>query len=362
MAKPTILIRKLFFAVIIVVLFLSSILVGIKTILIIGHQGPVEPQGENGDTEPTGENGSTETSDQAGSDDETRAQEPQGEQGPYLPIYNNDWIEKMNKISQYGFSIAWITDTQLNSEDDTWGNFTKYLVSVRDAYNIKAVVHTGDIVENGSATEEWEVANASMGVLLDNNMPYCWCTGNHDYWGEDLSANYLAFNVTSQETETYWYSSYGNRSTAIQFTYGDYDFIVVCVEFHGDAGVIAWLTNILDNNPDKNILVATHSYLNATGGYGDQWGETWGKNFRALLDNYTNVFATINGHWTTSYHQTIGNRTEMMADYMNTNFMVVTYLFFDVINGQVYVRTYQQTGDIWYTANAQNFRFDVDLV
>jgi 3',5'-cyclic AMP phosphodiesterase CpdA len=261
-----------------------------------------------------------------------------------------------------GFTIAWITDTQLNSQDDTWGTFADYLLSVKDSYNIEAVVHTGDIVENGSAPEEWEVANTSMGVLLDNDVPYCWLAGNHD-WNRTLMGEYLAFNSVNQESETYWYSSYGNCSTAIEFTYENHSFIIVCVEFLGDSGCIAWLTNILDNNADKNILVATHSYLNATGGYGDQWGETWGNAFKNLLYNHPNVFATINGHWASlPYHQTVNNRTEIMTDYMNADFMVVTYLSFDVNAGRVYVRTYNHQQDEWYTAGRSEFNFDVDFL
>ena len=283
----------------------------------------------------------------------------QGKQETFVP----DYVLKdaIAKIGNYSFSIAWITDTQLNSRDDTWGNLSNYLVSISDVCNIKAVVHTGDIVENGNAAEEWNVANASMGVLLDNNLPYCWCTGNHD-WDYNLIGEYEAFQPSSQETETYWYSSYGNCSTAIEFTSEGHKFLIIALEMFADSSALAWFTNILDANLDKNILVATHSYLNATGGYGDQWGEEWGNNLRATLDNYPNVFATINGHWATSFHQVVGNRTEMLADYMNTDFMVVTYLSFDTANEKVYVNTYQHPDDIWYNATAQNFSFDLDLV
>jgi len=362
MKKVAISTAKLIAGIIIAILAASAIFFRVSTMLTAGPQGVEAPQGETGTTEPKGAIGLTDPIEETGTTGETGPRELKGKQMPHLPAYGDFWNGIIDTIGKHGFSIAWITDTQLNSQDDTWGNLADYLVSVKDAYNIQAVVHTGDIVQNGSAVKEWEVANASMGKLLDNGVPYCWCTGNHDYWGEDLSATYKAFNVSSQIGEPYWLSSYGNRSTAIQFSYGGYDFIVVCVEFHGAAGAIAWLTDILNNNPDKNILVATHSYLNATGGYGDQWGEEWGNNLFATLDAYPNVFATINGHWTTSYRQTVGSRTEMLADYMNTNFMVVTYLFFDVFNEKVYVKTYQQTDSVWYTANAQNFSFDIDLV
>ena len=122
MAKPAIITRKLIAVTIVAILFLCVILVGIKTILIIGPQGSIEPQGETGDTRPTGttgETGSTEPAEENRAAGIIGAREPQGIQVPHVTNYESVWLDMIAKFGEYDFSIAWITDTQLNSKYDT---------------------------------------------------------------------------------------------------------------------------------------------------------------------------------------------------------------------------------------------------
>ena len=49
---------------------------------------------------------------------------------------------------------------------------TKWIVDNWSAYNGKLVVHTGDIVETGATTAEWQNANEAMDILTKNRIPY----------------------------------------------------------------------------------------------------------------------------------------------------------------------------------------------
>ena len=206
--------------------------------------------------------------------------------------YNSGWREIIAMKSKYEFTVIHITDTQYLSQGNSWGNFTSWLASIKEALNVKMIIHTGDIVEHWYNTTEWERADASMRILADADIPYTWCTGNHDFNlknGGYIGSNYLSFNTSTFETRNFWLSSYDQQSTTVNWTYGGYKFIVVNLAYHANKTAMAWLTNILDKNMDSNIIVATHSYLNSAGGYGCyETGHAWEENLRTLLDGYKN--------------------------------------------------------------------------
>lgn len=83
------------------------------------------------------------------------------------------------------FSVIWITDTQYLSEKFPWNFDTvcKWIVDHEELLNVKAVIHTGDMVEHSDNMKEWNRANHSMSILLKNDIPYCWDAGNHDQFG-----------------------------------------------------------------------------------------------------------------------------------------------------------------------------------
>jgi hypothetical protein len=97
------------------------------------------------------------------------------------------------------FSIIWITGTQYLSKSHPtyFDSLCRWIVRYSDTYNVKMVVHTGDIVDSGGDLSQWANANNSMGILLDNGIPYCWDAGNHDFSASSWIGNqFSAFNAT----------------------------------------------------------------------------------------------------------------------------------------------------------------------
>jgi len=370
---------KLIAGIIIAILAASAILAGASTTLIGDPQEPETPQGGTGDTGPTDETGPTgptgETSTtsatgptgptgETSTTSATGPQPPQGKQTPYVPDYDSGWIDIIDKISEYGFTVTHISDTQALSQSNSWGDFTTWIASFVDNFNIKMLVHTGDIVENYYVNSEWEIANSSMGVLADSGIPYCWCAGNHEGFTveEYIGNGYACFNASTFETQDYWLDSLNDMSTAVNFTHGGHKFIIVDVYWHGDASVISWLTTILESNTDSNIIVATHSYVSITGGYNCVGGgDTWELAFKDLLDNYSNVIFTLSGHDPGVYTRVDGNREEMLFNYQ-PEARVARFLTFDVENEKVYVYTYDQLNGELLTEECNKFSFDVDLL
>lgn len=87
-----------------------------------------------------------------------------------------------------------LPDTQFYSEVDSSGNSpnlqyahaqTQWVVDNMDAENIAFVSHEGDLVQNGSDTQEWDNIDAVMDRLDATaehpEIPYSVLPGNHDF-------------------------------------------------------------------------------------------------------------------------------------------------------------------------------------
>ena len=388
---------KLIAGIAIAILAASAISVGVSTMLMAGPQGPEGPQGpqevtdEAGATGPAGSTGATSETGATGPARATGATGPAGPAGATgatrttalqvpqgtlvqhvpdydsdVPEYDSDWIGITDMDNESGFSVIHISDTQELSWLGYWGNFTEWLVSVESEYNVKMIIHTGDIVEHCDDTKEWERANASMVALLDAGVPYTWCTGNHDVDYSTytyIGANYLAFNTSTFESEDYWLGSYDQKNTAVNWTYGNHKFIVINLEWHCNETAMAWFTNILETNTDANIIVATHSFINTSGGY-NLWlgGDTWELALLGILNENPNVMFTLNGHDQGVCTNVVNDREQMLFNYQNSDARVARVLNFHVASNTVYVRTFKEYNGQWDISSENSFSFSVKLV
>ena len=161
-----------------------------------------------------------------------------------------------------GFSIFWMTDTQFLSETNPglFRRMNRWILNNWAAYNGKVVIHTGDLVQDGSVPEQWEKAGEAMNMFLQNGIPYTWCAGNHDdlvlgnqfsgWIGNEAGApaldpetvsshlnrnNYPAGTETacSQAAAGYaqWIGDFNNgMDTALRFTANGLNFLVINLE------------------------------------------------------------------------------------------------------------------------------------
>ena len=250
-----------------------------------------------------------------------------------LPILINQ-----SQISAAGndttFSIMQISDTQFLSLSfpQLFKDTTSWIVSNAANYNLKMVIHTGDLVDNINGTSgtysdpiQWDNANAAMSQLQNADIPYCWDAGNHDQipWndanGKWLGSSYPSFNASNMRSKTYWVSDLvDSKNTAVRFTYKGYDFLIINLEYMARNTTITWMKSLLDNNKGANVIIAAHTYLNKGGGYGFSSaglpGEVeWCTNFKTILDGYPNVFLTLSGHdpTGTANMSRVGNREDI---------------------------------------------------
>jgi uncharacterized coiled-coil protein SlyX len=288
-----------------------------------------------------------------------------------------------------GFSIIQITDTQYlsDSHPDLFNGLTSWIANKANALNLTMVVHTGDIVQVANSVGDWKNASNAMMTLYNNGIPYCWNAGNHDQInatseagggnpnGSWLGGNYAAFNVTIMRQEPYWVGDiFDGKSTAVQFTFGNYHFMIINIEYNANTTVLDWMRALIKTNPNVNVIVATHNFLNGFGTYGTSRSsdKTWATNFEKLLNNYPNVFMTINGHATstgTAYNHKIGNREEIFFNRQESNneqgaacARIYTFEMSDPANPVVNVYTYQTFGTPHYLTDPEDqFSFSTNL-
>jgi hypothetical protein len=227
-----------------------------------------------------------------------------------------------------------------------------------------------------------------MMQLYTADIPYCWDAGNHDTFystGIGLGSpnagwsgeNYPGFNVTAMRLEPYWVGDIDDgKDTAVKFSYGNYHFMIINIEYDANQTVLNWMETLLQCNPNVNVIVATHNFLNGEGGYG--WTDNptdvaWATSFESLLDNFPNVFMTLNGHdiddGGVAYNKMVGNREEIFFNRQEVDNQmgaatarIYTFNMSNLANPVVNVYTYQTYGTPQYlTDSLDQFSFIPNL-
>jgi hypothetical protein len=284
------------------------------------------------------------------------------------------------------FSIMQISDTQhlafLNPT--LYSDTTSWIVNNSASYNLQMVVHTGDFIDAFSPTfalydasqlaQEMTVANASMSKLLNAGIPYCWDAGNHDQtpWGNPdgtaVGSGYLALNATYMHSKPYWVGDlFDSKNTAVKFTYNGYLFLIINLEYRANSSAIAWMRSLLNANPTANVIIATHAYLNAEGGYGSTnplIGDAeivWTQAFKETINSYPNIFLALSGHISGAATTRVGNRQEILFCPQDVNSQLgsasVRIYSFNLTSKTVNASTYSVDTKTWRTDTNNQFSF-----
>jgi hypothetical protein len=266
------------------------------------------------------------------------------------------------------FSIIWITDTQYLSESHPtyYDSLCRWIVDNADVYNVKMVIHTGDMVEDEFNQTHWANANKSMSILLNAGIPYCWNAGNHDYnttyW---VGNQFSAFNPAVMAEKSYWAGDkFDGQNTAVHFPVSDWEFLIINIAYQANDTALAWANDLLDAHPESHAIVAAHIYLNGAGEYGTKGKDdsTWPLNFKAnVLDNHANVFLALSAHYypTSGSRTKVGDRDELMFNRQDKDSQMgaasLRILTFDRANGTIDVKTFYIYANIFLTDSNNQF-------
>lgn len=164
---------------------------------------------------------------------------------------------------------------------------TAWTANNKENLNIKAVLCTGDLVEqnewpvpdnvngNQTSTQQWQSVSRSF-ERLDNKLPYIVCTGNHDYGYKSSENRFCQLSkYFPVERNNKWKDclvSVGKNweglptleNAAYELELDNWgNILVISLEFAPRDEAIQWAKDLVDSEKYKNhkVLLLTHSYM-----------------------------------------------------------------------------------------------------
>lgn len=170
------------------------------------------------------------------------------------------------------FTLAVLPDTQIYAwkYPDTYPAQTRWLAENAKRYNLRYVLHVGDITQHNT-NAQWQVAARAHALLDAAGIPCAITTGNHDLGPEG--------KATSRETpfakffplEAFkkWptfggiYDKEPDRSDNNYhlFEAGGRKWLILCLEFGPRDDVLRWANEVAARHPDRSAILVTHAYL-----------------------------------------------------------------------------------------------------
>ena len=238
------------------------------------------------------------------------------------------------------FTLVILPDTQYYSEqpddeDNPYYHQAEWIVDNRENYDIRFVLHMGDLT-NDDELAEWNVVHKAHAILDEAEIPYCVTPGNHDYpdgsgpgFKRDTT-NYNTYFGPWRFTGEPWYGGHmgdTNDNNYVLFEAGGMGFMVVNLEFAPTKDALCWADNLIMANGDRRVIIVTHCYLT----HGAEYCEGCGTDYdiagsgahilwEELVARHSNIFLVLSGHINDSEYIThTGNNGntvhEILTDY-----------------------------------------------
>ncbi|AHF92230.1 metallophosphoesterase [Opitutaceae bacterium TAV5] len=300
------------------------------------------------------------------------------------------------EVSDGAWTLVLLPDTQIYSQNYP-GLFSAQTSWIRDnlrRYNIRYVLHLGDIT-NTNSVAEWKNARGAM-AQLDNVVPYAFVTGNHDHGpgGNAATRDTHLNSYFKYETYASWPTFGGAmvegdmQNTYHLFNAGGVQWIVLCLEWAPRNEVVDWANTIMERYPDRKGILVTHAFMNNTNwrydindtahaqdynphhyttpGTMNDGEELWQK-----LVRKHNFVMTVNGHVLGSGvgYRVDNNDAGQPVHQMLSNYQMRTLggegylrlIQFQPDGRTVKVQSYSPVYDGFLLADTQDFSFDLPL-
>lgn len=262
------------------------------------------------------------------------------------------------------FTIASIPDTQVESLSATNQLFQdriKWLNDNKKEINLAYTSQVGDTTNWGwLAPQQFKPIKEGINVLEANNMMYGFARGNHDtaavghdgipgsrgYGGSAYVNNPeckeklgpVACDTTKLVRNTVAANQnfptdglkglkgkYDGDNFYQTFTAGNKKWMMITLEVWQRPQVIEWANKVVKDNPDHNVIIQTHAYLNGNGtiqqnngGYGSQSPQYLYDN---LVKKYSNIKMVLSGHvGTANYRVDTGQNGNKIVSYVHNGF------------------------------------------
>ena len=218
--------------------------------------------------------------------------------------------------AQGDFTIIALPDTQNEAQffPDVLSTQTKWIAANQDRLNVRMVLGEGDIVNNFSDPEQQQSSDAAFRVLDNAGIPYLLAIGNHDYDGADpkhgrpVTGFNRFFGPSRYAGKAYFRGNFpagSNENFFGELDIGGKDFHFLILEFMPRPESVNWAESILQANPDKEVIVVTHSFTfvdNTRVDFCDTddmpAGNSTGDDLWQTLRKFPNVIMVLSGHLT----------------------------------------------------------------
>lgn len=214
------------------------------------------------------------------------------------------------------FTIIALPDTQNESQffPGVLDAQNKWIVSNQKALNIQMVLGEGDIVNDFSSPAQQQSADAAFRILDNAGIPYLLAIGNHDYDNaapkadRPVSGFNRFFGPSRYAGRTYYRGNFpadSNENFYGILSIAEKKYLFLILEFMPRPASISWAESVLQANPDKEVIVVTHSFtfIDDTRvdfcDTGDMpVGNATGDDLWQVLRKSPNVIMVLSGHLT----------------------------------------------------------------
>ncbi len=169
-------------------------------------------------------------------------------------------------------SYVVLPDTQYYCSQDNgiFQRMTQWIVDNLNTYNIKMVLHEGDIVNDPTRIRQWEVAKEAIDNLDRNSIPALLSLGNHDAVSVREPIDFRRYFPSSRYsvleerinsiTDHGTYD--GNPENAyLQQKFGQDLFLYLTLEFAPRQSVVDWVRNVIKSHDHSFVVIVTHLFL-----------------------------------------------------------------------------------------------------
>jgi 3',5'-cyclic AMP phosphodiesterase CpdA len=232
-------------------------------------------------------------------------------------------------LSDSQYTFAWMSDTQYYSASypEIFQSMTEWIADQKDAWQIKAVFHTGDLVDDASKKKQWQNAVSAMS-LLGSGIPYTVLAGNKDVSigssDKDYSEYLQYFGKTEADSSSVLRSENG-EAMALLFEAGTSKYIAAALGWEADSSAFSWVNDTLQKYADRIGIITTHDYLKSDASLSTNGEEI----FSRIIKPNANVRLVLCGHKYSAAQKTTeiddnGDGTadrkvlQLIADYQNS--------------------------------------------
>ena len=163
------------------------------------------------------------------------------------------------------YSFVWMTDTQTYTRyyPEVLESMCGWLKDNSTQLDIRALFHTGDIIDTYTDVEQWECAQRNFG-LVPKNVMSLYLTGNHDvgFTSADYSYYYEYFGDGEKVLPGGNGGIYNNgKAQYILYSTQNCDYIFLGFGWNITEGMVNWAKDLLETYSDRVCILMTHSYL-----------------------------------------------------------------------------------------------------